>query len=83
MYYNPSIPPSTREDLLEYLNEEFFRVSSAYNPILEGLYEIHYNLPVKVKPGMVMYFAGSASPLGSGLEGLYRYTTIGTWVYIG
>lgn len=66
-----------------YLNEEFFRVSTSYNPLLEGLYEIHYKMPDKVKPGLVWYFAGPASPLGTGLEGLYRYSLAGTWVYIG
>jgi hypothetical protein len=83
MYYNPAVPPSTKEDLLVYLNEEFFRVSISYNPILEGLYEIHYKAPTKVQPGMVRYFSGPASPLGTGLEGLYRYSLAGVWVYIG
>lgn len=83
MAFNPSTPPTTPEGLLPYLQEEFFRVSYSYNPILDGQHEVLYRLPVKVRPGMVCYFDGSASPLGSGLEGLYRYTTINTWVYIG
>jgi len=83
MYYNPSVPPQDPNDLLPYLNEEFFRVSTSFNPILEGIYEIHYVLPPKVKPGMVMYFAGPASPLSTGLEGLYRYQLDGTWAYVG
>ena len=66
-----------------YLNEEFFRVSLALNTTLEGLYEIQYNPIPKVKPGMVKYFAAAASPLGSGQEGLYRYSIAGVWVYIG
>lgn len=83
MAYNPSTPPASADGLLPYLQEEFFRVSQTFNPLLDGQYEVLYRLPVRFKPGMVCYFDGSASPLGSGLEGLYRYTTIGTWVYIG
>ena len=83
MAYNPSLTPVATEGLLPYLQEEFFRVSQSFNPILDGQHEVLYKLPVRFKPGMVCYFDGSASPLGSGLEGLYRYTTIGTWVYIG
>lgn len=83
MAYNPSVPPVPSEALLPYLNEEFFRVSATYNPLLEGLHEIHYVVPPKVKPGMVKYFAASASPLGSGQEGLYRYSLGNVWVYIG
>lgn len=83
MYYSPAVPPATPEDLLVYLNEEFFRISTSYNPILEGQYEIHYKPSGKVKPGVVRYFSGPASPLGSGQEGLYRYSIAGAWVYIG
>lgn len=81
--YTPSIPPVTAEDLLPYLNEEFFRVGLAFNPVLEGIYEIHYKLPEKRRPGMVLYFSGPASPLGTGLEGLYRYQLNNTWAYVG
>lgn len=84
MYYNPSVPPQQTEDLLPYLQEEFFRVSNSYNPILEGQYEIHHNLPPKVRPGLVWYFDGvDADPLGTGQEGLYRYSLANVWVYIG
>lgn len=81
--YNPSVPPSNPEDLLPYLNEEFFRVSVAFNPTLEGIYEIHYTLPPRLIPGMVLYFSGPASPTASGVEGLYRYQLNKTWKYIG
>lgn len=82
MSYNPAVPPVNELDLLPYLNEEFFRVATAYNPILEGLYQIYYKLPQKVKPGMVLYFAPEVHGTGS-LEGLYRYGLDSLWTYIG
>lgn len=84
MSYNPSVPPATKDDLLPYLQEEFFRISLEYNRLLDGQHEVLYRLPDKLRPGLVCYFDGaSANPLGSGLEGLYRYTTTGVWVYVG
>lgn len=83
MAFNPSAPPVDENGLLQYLQEEFNRVSESYNPLIEGQYEVLYKLPNKFKPGMVCYFAGSASPLGTGIEGLYRYSTAGTWIYVG
>lgn len=82
-YYIPNVPPSTPEEILTYLREEFFRVSAAFNPTLEGIHEIHYKLPKKLISGMVLYFAGPASPTGSGVEGLYRYQLNKTWVFVG
>lgn len=82
MSYNPAVPPVNEDDLLPYLNEEFFRVAVSFNPLLEGLYQIHYKLPTKVKPGLVLYFAAEVQGGGS-LEGLYRYDTNGVWIYIG
>lgn len=83
MAYNPLVPPQTNDDLLPYLNEEFVRVAQALNDNLEGLYEIRHQMPVRLKPGLVVYFDGvNANPLGTGAEGLYRYGTTG-WVYIG
>lgn len=83
MAYNPQIPPQTNEDLLPYLSDEFLRVAQALNNSLEGLYEIRGAIPDKRKAGMVCYFDGKgANPTGQG-EGLYRYTTANTWVYIG
>jgi len=81
--YTPSTPPVTPEDLLPYLNEEFFRVGLTFNPTLEGIHEVLYHLPSRLIPGMVLYFAGPASPMGSGLEGLYRYQLNKTWAYVG
>lgn len=83
MAYNPLVPPQTNEDLLPYLNEEFVRVAEALNNTLEGQWEIRHQLPIRFKPGLVVYLDGvDANPLGTGLEGLYRYGKAG-WVYIG
>lgn len=82
--YNPLVPPQTPEDLLPYLNDEFLRVSQALNPSLNGEWEISYSIPLKYKPGTVKYFDGtSADPLGTGLEGLYRYGLDNAWHYLG
>ena len=83
MAYNPSVPPATKDDLLPYLQEEFFRISLSYNPTLEGQHEVLYRLPAKMRPGMICYFAGAGSPSGFVNEGLYRFTLAGTWIYIG
>lgn len=83
MAYNPLVPPQTNDDLLPYLSEEFVRVAQALNNTLEGQWEIRHQMPVRLKPGLVAYFDGTdADPLGTGVEGLYRYGTTG-WVYIG
>jgi hypothetical protein len=85
MIYNPQVPPQTPEELLPYLNEEFGRVSRAIAPLQNGEMEIHYALPAKYKPGMVLYLSGTgtANPLGTGLEGVYRYGTDNLWHYLG
>ena len=93
MQYSPSVPPQLDEELLPYLSEEFTRVALAVNNQLAGQWEISYKLPVRLKPGWVGYLAGvpadplvpgdtGSDPLGTGLEGIYRYGTTG-WVYIG
>ena len=82
--YNPQVPPQVPDDLLPYLNDEFFRVSQAVNPSLNGEWEILHVIPTKFKPGTVKYFDGTdADPLGTGLEGLYRYGTDNAWHYLG
>lgn len=84
MAYNPQVPPQQPEELLPYLSEEFLRVAQSYNALDNGEWTIHYTMPPKVRPGMVKYFDGvGANPLGTGLEGLYRYGTDNAWHYIG
>lgn len=91
--YIPNVPPQLDEELLPYLSEEFHRVSENLNGVLTGQWEIEQNLPIRLKPGWVGYLAGipanpldpqstGSDPLGTGQEGLYRYSTTG-WVYIG
>lgn len=84
MAYNPQVPPQQPEELLPYLSEEFLRVAQSYNALDNGEWMIHYTMPPKVRPGMVKYLDGvGADPLGTGLEGLYRYGTDNAWHYIG
>lgn len=82
--YNPSVPPQADEDLLPYLSDEFSRVAVAINDVLAGQTGLHYQLPVRLKPGWVGCLSGipPADPLGTGQEGLYRFGTTG-WVFIG
>lgn len=82
--YNPLVPPQNEQDLLPYLNEEFHRVSQAYNPVSNGEWEIHRVMPTKYRKGTVLYLDGvGADPLGTGQEGLYRFGLDGLWHYIG
>lgn len=82
--YNPLVPPQTEADLLPYLNEEFHRVSQAFNPVVNGEWVIHYTMPLKYRSGTVLYLDGvGANPLGTGLEGLYRFGLDNQWHYIG
>ena len=84
MQYTPAIPPQREEDLLPYLNEEFVRVAQSFNNLEEGYWTINYNMPIRVRPGLIKYFDGvNADPLGTGVEGLYRYGTDGLWHYVG
>lgn len=85
MAYNPQVPPQDPTQLLPYLNEEFGRAARAITPLENGEMVIHYSLPLKYKPGMVVYLSGTgtANPLGTGLEGLYRYGTDNAWHYVG
>lgn len=84
MAYNPLVPPQDSELLLEYLNEEHQRIAFEFNNLKEGLWDIAYVMPGRVLPGLIKYFDGvNADPLGTGLEGLYRYGLDNAWHYIG
>lgn len=82
--YTPAIPPQVNEDMLPFLNEEFVRVAQAYNNLNAGYWDINYNMPSRIKPGLIKYFDGAnANPLGSGKEGIYFYGLDGGWHYCG
>lgn len=82
MSYNPQIPPTELEDLIVFLNDELVRIAQEYNSKIDGQYEIMYNPPLRVRPGMVVYADGTSwDP--SGGEGLYRYSLGGSWVKVG
>lgn len=80
--YTPRIPPAKTEDLLPYLDDEFTKLASVVNNGLAGYWEIHYNIPNKIRPGLVVYADGVSWNPGSG-EGLYRYSLAGIWKYLG
>lgn len=84
MSYNPQVPPQDPEDLLPFLQDEFFSVAKELSPLVEGQWEIHSELPKRLKPGMVLYLDGAgADPLGTGLEGVYSIKSTGEWDYHG
>lgn len=85
MAYNPSVPPQLGEDLLPYLQDEFLRVAQAFNDGTDGQMGVRHTMPERYKPGTVIYLSGGpkADPLGTGQEGLYRYTTDKVWEYVG
>lgn len=84
MAFNPLVPPESPDKLLPYLNDEFGRVASEFNAVQNGEMAIRHSIPAKYKPGMLCYFDGTdADPLGTGLEGLYRFGTDNLWHYVG
>lgn len=84
MSYNPQVPPQKAEELLPFLQDEFFSVARELTPLVEGQWKIHYELPARLKPGMVLYLDGvGADPLGTGLEGIYIVKSTGEWTYLG
>lgn len=82
MSYTPNIPPQDTERLLEYLDQEFIRISQILNRVESGEYEILYKEPRKYFPGLVVYADGTQWNPGSG-EGLYRRSLANTWVKVG
>jgi len=82
MNYVPRVPPQTPEDLLPYLDDELGRVAEVLNRTSYGEFEILYNPPRRLFPGLVVYADGTSWDPGSG-EGLYRRSLANTWVYIG
>ena len=80
MIYEPQVPPQDPEQLLEFIDEEFQKIQRNFNDVNSGLYQIEQAMPKRVLPGMVKYFAAGVAGT---FEGLYRYSTGGTWVYIG
>lgn len=82
MAYNPQVPPQTLDDLIVFVHDELLRIAQSYNNMVDGLYEIMYKPPVRVKPGMVVYADGTSWNPGAG-EGLYRRSLSNTWVFIG
>lgn len=77
--YVPRVPPSKEEELLPYLDDELMRIATQLNAVHE--YDILTEPPSRIVPGLVIYHIASSAPFTN--EGLYRYSTGGTWVYIG
>lgn len=85
MAYNPSVPPQLDDDLLPFLQDELLRIAQAFNDITEGQLGVRHTMPLRYKPGTLLYLSGGpqANPLGTGKEGLYYYTSANQWKYVG
>lgn len=82
MSYSPKVPPQDLKDILQFLDDEFMRVAQALNSSISGEYDILYNAPSRIFPGLVVYADGTSWDPGSG-EGLYRRSLSNTWVKVG
>ena len=78
--YNPSIPPAKDNELLPFLDDEFVRISQTLNDVSAGYWGQDENIPERLKPGLVKFFApGVVGPK----EGIYTYGKEGVWRYGG
>lgn len=78
--YTPQLLPSKKEDMDAFLSDEFNRIAASYNDLQDGIMGVDYNLPERVKPGMVKVFDGTkANPTGNGLNTLYYYALDNQW----
>ena len=82
MSYTPNIPPQDIDRLLEYLDQEFVRISQVLNSVYSGEHQIHYSEPGRIFPGLVVYADGTSWNPGGG-EGLYRRSLTNVWVKVG
>ena len=78
--YTPQLLPKEGEDMEAFLSDEFNRVAASYNNLQDGLWEVAYNIPERIKPGMVKMFDGvDANPSGLGLNTVYYYGVDEAW----
>lgn len=78
--YNPSVPPAKDDDLLPFLDDELVRIGQTLNDVSDGYWGLTQNIPERLKPGLVKYFAaGVVGPK----EGIYTYGQEEVWRYGG
>ena len=82
MSYVPGAAPETLEALIQFINEEYEKIAAAIRLFgTEGAWFVPHETSIdKPRYGLVAYSA--AGVLGTN-EGLYRYSSGGSWVYIG
>jgi hypothetical protein len=76
--FTPSPVPNEPENLAEYLEREFGRMSVIINNNADGHFDVLNNEPNKRRAGDVRYADGTNWNPGSG-EGLYIYLSTGAW----
>lgn len=80
MSYSPQIPPQDEKQLLPFLSDEFAKVASSYNDLQDGFMGVAYNVPERLRPGMLKIFDGTeANPESTGLNTAYIYGLDGVW----
>ena len=85
MSYQPN-PNYDESDLGRYVAKELQKLSDELRTNqIDGLeFKIWYVLPDKPRAGQVYYADGTSwTGDGSSGEGLYRYSTGGSWVFVG
>lgn len=84
MYYSPQSAPDIAEKLPGYVEEELRRISDSLQSMHASQVQMRllYAVPSKPRTGTVILAAADVVS-GGALEGLYRYSSGGAWVYIG
>jgi len=77
--FNKYFPKRTPQEYSpEFLADELQKISFAIDQLSLGFFDVQYVAPDKPRQGRVAYADGSSWNPGSG-EGLYLYTSGGTW----
>lgn len=80
--YVPAPPPTDPQQLPRYLQEEFAKISHAFQAMLNYPLQMRYAAPKKPQPGLYLFDGTSYNP-GSG-RGVYWYdSTSATYKFLG
>lgn len=83
MRYELKVPPDNiLPDLRRYLAEETEQINSVFNQPTFGIIrlDVLQATPAKPRAGMVGYFAAGVATAS---EGIHRYSTGGSWIFVG
>lgn len=78
--YNKYFPKRTPDEYSPgFIAEELQKISFAVDQLSLGQYEVQYVAPSKPRQGRVVYASGGSGWDPGAGEGLYLYTSGGTW----